>query len=339
MGLSKSSVDKAGEKLCQDKNDSIALNILAAWRNKHIYPLAMAFNLLKKHTDKVGNNAIYGQRLKRVSSILYKLARFSKSDSDFKLKLSQLQDIGGCRVILSSPDKLRDLYKSLKKSRSILLKHTDRITYPKPDGYRGIHLIYKCGSKNSEYAGLKIELQLRTVLQHAWATAVEIVDLFEDEKLKIGQGSPDWLRFFYLVAEEFAIFEQLPLHDNRMGIRDRLVEIKLLCDKLDVINKLKSYRIATDIVSHNKHEDIKSANFFVLELHIGDVSLIKITPFKNQTEAQEFYINSEKECINNSSMNILMVKMDSINKIKKSYLNYFANSKIFLEKLTAILEK
>ncbi len=39
------------------------------------------------------------------------------------------------------------------------------------------------------------------------------------------------------------------------------------------------------------------------------------------------------------SYNILMVKMDKINQIKKAYPNYFADSKIFLEQLNAILAK
>ena len=44
--------------------------------------------------------------------------------------------------------------------------------------------------------GLWIEIQLRTSLQHAWATVVETVDAFTNENLKFGAGSDDWKRFF-----------------------------------------------------------------------------------------------------------------------------------------------
>ncbi len=196
------------------------------------------------HTDKIGNNAIYGQRLKRVSSILHKLERLPKA------QLSRLQDIGGCRVILSNYEKLRSLYTGLKKSKSISSKHKDYITYPKKDGYRGIHLIYNYGSKNIEYSGLKIEFQLRTKLQHAWATTVEIIDSFEGEQLKLGKGSEKWQRFFYLVADEFASFEELPLHDNT--IENRLSEIKQLCKDLKVIDKLQGYPKVIERVSGNQ---------------------------------------------------------------------------------------
>jgi ppGpp synthetase/RelA/SpoT-type nucleotidyltranferase len=332
MEVSKSSVDRAGETLRQRHSDEAALDILAACRNKHIYVLNLAFKLLKRQTDKVGNHAIYGQRLKRVSSILHKLARLPNA------KLSRLQDIGGCRVILSDYEKLRALYAGLKKSKLILPNYKDYITYPKNDGYRSIHLIYQCGSRDIEYAGLKIEFQLRTKLQHAWATAVEIIDSFEGEQLKLGKGSEKWQRFFYLVADEFARLENLPLHDNT--IMGRLDEIKQLCKDLNVINKLNGYAHISKIVENKKDKQIKDAKFFILILFLKkNPPELRRMSFKDQIEAQNAYIALEKGYINNPSVNILMVKMDSIKQIKKSYPNYFADSKIFWETLTSIVAK
>lgn len=333
MEISKNSVDKAGDRLRQKQDDESALDILSAWRSKHIYPLNLAFKLLKKQTDKVGNNAVYGQRLKRVSSILHKLERLPNA------RLSRLQDIGGCRVILSNYEQLRILYIKLKKSKSILPRYKDYITYPKDDGYRGIHLIYKCGSSDTEFAGLEIEFQLRTKLQHAWATTVEIIDTFEGENLKLGKGSKNWQRFFYLVGDEFAGFEQLPLHNNTINVRDRLTEINQLCKNLNVTHKLTGYSHVLRVLdkeNHGKHA-VKD-KFFILSLMLKQ-STISIRTFKDEIEAQKVYIELEKEYIGDSSVNILMVKMDSIRQIKKSYPNYFADSKIFLEKLNTILAK
>src|SRR6185437_3391248 len=293
MEISKNSVDKAGKQLRQERSNETALDILAAWRNKHVYALRIAFNLLKRHTDKVEKNATYGQRLKRVNSILHKLERFST------MKLSKLQDIGGCRVILSNYNKLISLNTRLEKSKSISLVK-NYITAPKDDGYRGIHLIYSCGSRDTTYAGLKIEFQLRTKLQHAWATAVEIIDSFEGQNLKLGKGSKKWQRFFYLVADEFASFEQLPLHDNT--IKDRLSEIKQLCEDLNVVDKLRGYPLVTQRASDNKNHDkyLKDANFFILALMTKQAH-IQIRSFKEPGEAQDFYIEQEKMYINNPS--------------------------------------
>ncbi|WP_457767666.1 RelA/SpoT domain-containing protein [Cyanobium sp. ULC082] len=56
---------------------------------------------------------------------------------------------------------------------------------PKPSGYRGIHLIYRYRSNKSEtYNGLLLEVQIRSPLQHAWATAVETVGTFLKQSLK-----------------------------------------------------------------------------------------------------------------------------------------------------------
>ena len=49
-------------------------------------------------------------------------------------------------------------------------------------------------------AGLRIEIQIRSRLQHAWATAVETVDAFSGTSLKTTGGSgsekTDWGRFY-----------------------------------------------------------------------------------------------------------------------------------------------
>lgn len=50
----------------------------------------------------------------------------------------------------------------------------DYISTPKESGYRSLHLKYKNKNKyRPDYDGLQIEIQLRTKLQHIWATAVE----------------------------------------------------------------------------------------------------------------------------------------------------------------------
>ena len=73
------------------------------------------------------------------------------------------------------------------------LRHTlvhepvDYINHPREDtGYRGIHLIYRYRSdrKKRAWNGRKIEVQLRTKLQHAWATAVETIGAFKNMALK-----------------------------------------------------------------------------------------------------------------------------------------------------------
>lgn len=321
--ITKSALNKAGDLLRINPKDTNALYKLSQWRASHAHPLSLAFNLIKKYTNEVGNHALYGQRLKRISSILHKLNRNSE------MKLSRMQDIGGCRVILSDYDKVFNLQSLLKKSRSITEKD-NYIHYPKYDGYRSIHLIYKCGSNDPEYSGLKVEIQLRTKLQHAWATTVEIVDIFENQNLKLGNGSEDWKEFFRLVSDEFARLEGLPVID-RQGNKVRLKE---LTDSLCVIDKLNSYR--GTIKLGDTHPTVGKAEFSILQLNL-DTHTGELMIYHDLESAKDEYLNLETNYMNNDRVNILMLRMSDVKQIKKTYPNYFADSVKFVETLQKII--
>lgn len=152
------------------------------------------------------SNALIVQRLKKMQSIKRKL----KYNDLLSNKLSHMQDIGGCRVILPDNNNVFTLKKVLEESRwkQKLIRTNDYITSPKKTGYRGIHLIYECNSKNnSSYNGMNVEIQLRTKLQHTWATAVETIDTFTGSELKSNKGKDEWKRFFALMSSLFALEE------------------------------------------------------------------------------------------------------------------------------------
>ncbi|MGH7054625.1 MAG: hypothetical protein ACREFA_12515, partial [Stellaceae bacterium] len=80
-------------------------------------------------------------------------------------------------------------------------------------GYRGLHLAYRYKSDKQTkmiYNGLKIEIQLRSQYQHAWATTVETVGTFIDQALKSSIGPDAWLRFFQLMGTAIAMREGTP---------------------------------------------------------------------------------------------------------------------------------
>lgn len=181
------------------------LSIIDNWRAAHAFPMnTFAVNLRRQVSDIPG--AIVAQRLKRLDTIRGKMERFPD------MKLHRMQDIGGCRVIVPTVDDVYKVKDRLEKSR---IRHEaktpkDYIKAPNPQtGYRGVHLIYKYKSdRNTDYNGLSVEIQIRTRLQHMWATAVETVGLFTDNGLKFNQGSQDWLDFFRMISELFAIKEK-----------------------------------------------------------------------------------------------------------------------------------
>src|SRR5439155_14406089 len=94
-----------------------------------------------------------------------------------------MQDICGSRAVVRSARRVQELVRLYKESRDLRHERVDEDDYiekPKGSGYRSVHLIYRYTSDRSKtYNGLKIEMQFRSALQHAWATAVETVDTFQ----------------------------------------------------------------------------------------------------------------------------------------------------------------
>jgi ppGpp synthetase/RelA/SpoT-type nucleotidyltranferase len=81
------------------------------WRASHSFPLNTFKIGLLSRTGKVDSKGLVAQRIKRLSSIQQKLDRFSG------MKLSRMQDIAGCRSIVSSVgqvDQIASLYKKKK---------------------------------------------------------------------------------------------------------------------------------------------------------------------------------------------------------------------------------
>ncbi len=108
---------------------------------------------------------------------------------------------------------------------------TDYISAPKDDGYRSVHLVGKF--PDGAGASRNIEIQVRTRIQHYWATAVEIVDLFTGQALKSNQGEPEWKALFAAVSRQFALMESVHIFsqleyqqqfDKYMGIILQLSE-------------------------------------------------------------------------------------------------------------------
>src|SRR5271166_4137199 len=128
-----------------------------------------------------------------------------------------MQDLGGCRAIMASVNAVEQLYDLYHVGTGDLfesegkLKCYDYIREPKSDGYRGIHVVGRYSAraqKNEAWNGHRIEIQLRSQLQHAFATAVETVTTFTRLPLKFGAGPVEWRRFFTLMGSAFAIREK-----------------------------------------------------------------------------------------------------------------------------------
>jgi len=205
-----------------------AMDILDNWRAVHAYPLHVFQITLKRKSYEFDKKALVAQRLKRVPAILYKLARVYEGRSKPSMKLYQMQDIGGCRAIMADLASARKLYtegylkgdlkhKLVNKKNYVDAKNEkDRIDGPKSDGYRGFHLVYAYRTPRGmkKYNGLLTEIQIRTKLQHLWATAVETAGFFTRQAIKSNEAGKEWLDFFKLMGSAFARMEDCPIVPN-----------------------------------------------------------------------------------------------------------------------------
>lgn len=197
-------VDKAGNRLrailkkdAWDEADFDALNTagdtMLAFRAAHQYPLTKATMGLRSVVTTEKCRVEVTQRLKRVTTILDKIQRYPT------LRLSSMQDLGGCRAVLDTVDEVRRVERRVKKNRQPI-KVSDYITTPKPSGYRGVHVVVL-------YDQRAIEIQLRTRVMHEWAYTVERVSGRLQEDLKSSKGPPVLLDLFSTISGAMAIEE------------------------------------------------------------------------------------------------------------------------------------
>jgi putative GTP pyrophosphokinase len=335
---SRGQVAKAGDLLRSDYLSStdkeFASEVLSNWRAIHSYPINTFNATLRDKLKILDSNSLVAQRLKRTSSIISKLKRFPG------MKLSRMQDIGGLRAIVSNLDKVQQLSKNYKKSRfeHELVSEKDYIENPKDTGYRGIHLVYKYKNKTVNlYDGLHIELQIRTRLQHSWATAVETMGTFLDHALKSSEGPEEWLNFFALTGSAFAHYEgcnPVPGYEN-LSPHDTYKKMIAEAKKLNVIDKLQAFSIA----AHSISNDRKSGSYHIVILNLSEKT-VSIESYGRKTleEANKRYSQYENQITNGELIQVVLVATDSIESLMQAYPNYFLDTKEFVKVIQKITD-
>jgi hypothetical protein len=253
------------------------------------------------------------------------------------MKLSQMQDIGGCRSVVGLPSHvsaIASLYEKRAAQRpdegSRLVKKFDYIETPKNDGYRSLHLVYKYRTKTklwqAQYNGLRIEVQVRTRLQHAWASAVETVDVFTNQSLKSNLGSAQWKRFFALMGSDIAFREKSPLvpgtPTNRTELRD---EISSLVRSLNVETILEGWNIAA------QNLDTRDARIFVLILDLDNKSL-RVKGYRAH-ELQVAQRDLGRLEIEAPRVNAVLVKAESLQALRRAFPSYYLDARSFMTAL------
>ena len=181
MKLTKTKIDRAGIALSKgefrSEEELLELEgVFDEYRKSHLQPLSETTIDLQNWLNAYGGSYYIAQRLKRKPQIVRKLNRLS-------VRLTQLQDIGGCRIIVEKNQDVEKLRKFIEEKISAqsnfkLTRVTDYREKGRDDtGYRSLHLMLE---KN----GVKLELQIRSRIQHYWAESIERTSVIYGYHLK-----------------------------------------------------------------------------------------------------------------------------------------------------------
>ncbi|MCC8487118.1 RelA/SpoT domain-containing protein [Xanthomonas campestris pv. raphani] len=310
-----------------------AADVLTNWRACHGYPINTFQATLRNKLKSIDQQAIVAQRLKRTPSIILKLQRFEG------MKLARMQDIGGLRAIVGSIAKLKKLEVAYRNSAfSHDLSHSKNyVEVPKDDGYRGIHMIYKYDNPLApDYEGLSVELQFRTRVQHAWATAVETMGTFLGQALKSGQGSAEWKKFFVVASAALAAVEKtapVPGYE-KFTVLEIAEELRDIEARLHVLEKLRNFAIVTAQITQERGQG--AYHLIILDSGRRTVTL-KPFPVSRLEQANIEYAQIELRAKAGESVEAVLVAAGPVDALRKAYPNYFLDTHEFVRQISKIL--
>lgn len=294
-------------------------------------PLTLLTSSIQRALSNAGEDYYIAQRLKRKPQIIRKLQRLH-------VRLTQLQDVGGLRIIVDDNDSSNRVSKVIDSlildSNFTLARDTDYRPSGRDDsGYRALHKIVSIG-------GTKLEIQIRTSAQHHWAESIERTSVFYGKRLKEGEGSNVVLLYFRNLSEAFADMER----GNRIGAERRSALTSLQRKSEEIIRRdgnshLMDGAVNEDVVktlvqkeranpSHLNNWilvfDWKTANFVTWDIVSRD-----------PTEAVKTYARYEREFPEHESFEVVLIGSSNVSTVQKTHSHYFgiANPEKILDDL------
>ena len=340
MKYSRNQISKAGEILLTSKNEEevrLATNIINDWRSLHLPVLDELQEAVVSILSREKIQISVSRRLKRFSSILNKL------DRNPKMGLGGMQDIGGLRIVVASMDKLNNALSILENNQpehfELINSPTNYVQNPKDSGYRSIHFIYKYKSENNDFKDIRIELQLRTKLQHSWAMAVETAELITETALKSSEGETEWLDFFKIVSSLFAMKENspiLPEHiKNGYYRKDLMRQLYMLDKDYNIVDTLKALYVSNIRSTKENHKN----GYYILDINfIKKTVKIMAFPKENERDASDMYSALEKK-VEEKKNAVVLVSVPKFQKLQDAYPSYFLDTDNFIKTIETEMKK
>jgi len=330
-GGSRSRVNRAGDNVRTKNATTEDLLVIDEWRAAHRAVLNTFQAVLRTRTK--GKKITVAQRHKRKKTIFDKLLRLPK------MELSRMDDVAGCRLIFPGIDQLNNFRNSFHKARFNHKRknETDKYNYikaPKATGYRGIHDVYEYDVNSNvgkDLKGLFLEIQYRTLVQHAWSTAVEVIGFVTESQPKFQKGDMRYQEAMALASEILARAYEKSVGPHAGLTNAEIVRrFSILDDELNLLTTLKGLNSANKAVSENR-------NTILVFSSTGE---LEIKTFRDAPEALRALFELEKQ---SPERDVVLVRADSSDDVRLAFRNYFSDAREFIkfiengcEKLTGI---
>ncbi len=336
MALSKTKIDRAGNALAKDEfrtiEEGIELeDVFDEFRSAHLQPLTELTIELQNWLTEFDAKYYIAQRLKRKPQIVRKLRRL-------KVRLSQLQDIGGCRIIVSENSIVDRLYKfikerSLESKAFTVTKVTDYREKGRDDsGYRALHLLIS-------HSGQSLELQIRSQVQHYWAESIERTSVIYGHHLKEQDGDLCVINYFKSLSDIFNEIEHTRKPTTHQTIElDKLRSAAENIIKLSDKNRISESFVNEDIIKTLSDIEARQGGFnnwvFVFDWNTGSFTTWDIID-RASSSAITAYVNYERQFPANQGYEVVMIGSSDVATVRQTHSHYFgiANYDSILEKL------
>jgi len=193
--VTKAKTDKLGDRLRKGPVTDDDLRLLDVYRRSFGSAYETIVGTIR-HTLSLEPT---GRPAKSTTAIIDKLHRES-------IRLTQIQDIAGCRLIVSDVAAQERVIESLKElfPKSTVVDRRRRPSY----GYRAIHVVVPIEDKS-------VEIQVRSELQHQWAELSEKLSDVIDPAIKYGAGDASALA---LLSEMTELIETVETIEANLGV-------------------------------------------------------------------------------------------------------------------------
>jgi ppGpp synthetase/RelA/SpoT-type nucleotidyltranferase len=185
--LSKTRVDRLGDRLRNGTTTEADFHQLDAYRRSFAEAYEEIVAIIRDATQLEPT----GRPAKSTTSIIEKLGRET-------IRLSQMQDIAGCRLVVPTVLVQNQVVERLKSAlaKAVVVDRRKQPSY----GYRAVHIIATARNK-------PIEIQVRTELQHIWAQMSEKLSDVVDPAVKYGGGDSETQDILTRFSKIIASFE------------------------------------------------------------------------------------------------------------------------------------